>query len=258
MNRPVGLVAALPSEAKALKAGLSESHNWQKKAGRRFYRARLTDGTPVLVAVSGMGMQNAFSTAMWMAQQGISALGSVGVSGGLDERLVPGDCVLADKVLSGTAKGIHVVWKREQGIPPSDVSGRPSQMRGAILTVQEPLLATEDKKDFSGRSHAMAVDMESAAVAQAACQMNLMFFAIRAICDTVTTSIPEEVYSAIDEMGRPRVTYILRQLGRNPALICQFLRTKRDFKAASNCIQSHFPQLICQELRHQKNLKLKT
>ena len=56
MNSTIGVVVALPGEAKALVG----RRDWQEAEGLLYCRSFLKDGTKLLVVQSGMGMDNAF------------------------------------------------------------------------------------------------------------------------------------------------------------------------------------------------------
>jgi adenosylhomocysteine nucleosidase len=232
MNKTIGIVAALPGEARALVGRGS----WEKANGFSHCRTVLKDGTDLAVVQSGMGMENAFSAARWLTENGVAALGCFGVSGGLDPDLRIGDLVFADAVFMERDDGISTVWKR--GERNSDVTFLCSEAKdaavgwGPIVTVKQPVLNAAGKKALFDRTGAVAVDMETAAVARAAEQSDLPFFAIRAICDPADVSIPESIYQCVDQQGRPRFPHLFRLIIRKPLLISYLLRMKRDFTKA--------------------------
>jgi hypothetical protein len=61
------------------------------------------------------------------------------------------------------------------------------------------------KRALFDRTKALAVDMETAAVARAANQSGLPFFAFRIICDPANVSVPEALFRCVDEKGKPRL-----------------------------------------------------
>ncbi len=232
MNKTIGIVAALPGEAKALLGRRSR----EKANGFLHCRAVLKDGTDLVVVQSGMGMDNAFSAAIWLSQRGVAALGCFGVSGGLDPGLGVGDLVFADAVFLERDDGASLVWKK--GGCNSDVTFNFQAAKGLtaswgpIVTVQTPVLNAADKRALFDRTGAMAVDMETAAVARAASRSGLPFFAIRTICDAADVTIPESIYQCVDQQGHPRFPHLLGLIVRKPLLISHLLRMKRDFTAA--------------------------
>ncbi len=232
MNSTVGVVAALPGEAKALVGRRA----WQKTEGLLYCRTPLKDGAELLVVRSGMGMDNAFSAAMWLSGRNLAALGSFGVSGGLDPGLEPGDLVFADAVFMERKDGVSQVWKRDESDAEADFDDSATKgvsvRWGPIITVRQAVLDATSKTALFDRTNAMAVDMETAAVAQVANQSGLPFFAVRTVCDTAAVSIPEVLYQCVDQKGSPRFLYLFWMLIRKPFLIFHLLRMKRDFATA--------------------------
>lgn len=232
MNKTIGIVAALPGEAKALLGRYPR----RKAEGFSHGCAVLKDGTGLMVVQSGMGMDNAFSAAGWLSGKGVAALGCFGVSGGLDPELGVGDLVFADAVFVERDDGASLVWKKGGCV--SDVTFNFQAANGLtvswgpIVTVQKPVLNTVGKRALFNQTGAMAVDMETAAVARVASRSGLPFFAIRTICDSADVTIPESVYQCIDRQGRPRFPHLFRLIIRKPFLIFHLLRMKRDFTAA--------------------------
>jgi len=232
MKKTIGVVTALPGEARAL-AG---SRFCRKAQGLPFCRTVLKDEIDLVVVQSGMGMENAFSAANWLTEKGVAALGIFGVSGGLDPDLRVGDLVFADAVLVQQDEETSLVWKKagvNSELNPGCSGAEGFKGRwGAVLTVQQPILNVAGKRALFDRTGAMAVDMETAAVASVAKQSGLPFFAIRTICDAADVSISEALYQCVDQKGRPRFAYLFRQIFQKPFLISHLLRMKKDFTAA--------------------------
>lgn len=233
MKKTIGIVAALPGEAKAL-AGRRCCR--QKIEGRLCYRIVLGSETELAVVQSGMGMKNAFSAALWLSEKGVSALGCFGVSGGLNPRLKTGDVVFADAVFEEQDDAFSLVWKNygnhfEETVKCIAAKGLPVQ-RGPIITVQNPVLDAAGKRALFDRTNALAVDMETAAVVRAANQSGLSFFAIRSICDPADVFVPEALFQCVDEKGALRFFYLLWRIIQKPSLIFNLLSMKRNFDAA--------------------------
>lgn len=232
MNKTIGIVAALPGEARALVGRCS----WRETNGFLHCRSVLKDGTDLAVVQSGMGMDNAFSAAHWLSKKGVGTLGCFGVSGGLNPEQGVGDLVFADAVFMERDDGISLVWKRSGRDPEvtfSCINAKGVIARwGPIITVQKPILNTAGKQALFESTATLAVDMETAAVAQVADRSGLPFFAVRSICDTADVTVPEFLYQCVDQKGSPRFPYLFRLIIRNPLIISHLMRMKRDFSAA--------------------------
>lgn len=232
MNPAIGLVVALSAEARAMIG----HGRWQQAERCLFRRSRLTDSTHLIVVRSGMGPENASAASKWLIGEGVAALAVSGVSGGLSPDLAPGDLVLADSVIQDD--GNPVKETREGSSACVDMAygalmdrGIPAY-RGPIITVQRPVLSAGDKHALFAKTRALAVDMESAAVAAAAGNAGLPFLAFRAVCDAAGRSIPDDFLEFINQEGRARLFRLFRRLLLRPTLVSDLLRMNRDFGTA--------------------------
>ncbi|HTP42582.1 MAG TPA: hypothetical protein VML36_09160 [Nitrospiria bacterium] len=163
---------------------------------------------------------------------------SVGLSGGLRPWLPSGSLVIGDRwirVEGGLPGAIRSIG------PPVDQGLKEAALRAARvcgLTVHEGRLATADrligspadKHALAERTDAMAVDMESGAVAEAALAAGVAAVAVRAILDPVDEALPlsPESFlhadgslsiwnSGIDIALRPSLWPVLWGVGRRSA-----------------------------------------
>ncbi len=232
MNLTIGLVVGLPAEARAL-IGCGR---WQHAEGHLFRRSRLNNRTHLIVVRSGLGMENAFLASQWLIAEGVVALGVSGVSGGLDPDLEPGDLILADSIIQENGNTCQQIWEGnskfvEISYAALIAKGIPAY-RGAIITVRKAVLSARNKQALFTKTNALAVDMESAAVAAVANNAGLPFFALRAVCDATTRSVPIEIFDCLNQAGRVRLLHLFRMLLIRPALVSDLLRTRKDFNAA--------------------------
>jgi len=232
MNPAIGLVVALNAEARAL-IGRGQ---WEQAEGCLFRRSPLTDRTHLIVVRSGMGSKNASAASKWLIGEGVAGLAVSGVSGGLSPDLAPGDLVVAGSVIQDDGnlvketQEVSAAWAdmaygalMDRGIP---------VYRGPIMTAQRPILSAGDKHALFIKSRALAVDMESGAVAAAAGNAGLPFLAFRAVCDAAGRSIPADFLDFINQEGRVRLFRLFRRLLLKPTLISDLLRMNRDFSTA--------------------------
>ena len=232
MTGTIGVVTALPGEARKL-AGYSCRQNAERFP---YCRRVLKNDIGLMVVQSGMGARNAFSAARWLVEKGVTILGCFGVSGGLDSGLKPGDALFADAVLDKQHNTVSLAWKKDGGhldktFKCMAAEGLPVQW-GPIISVQEPVLDAGDKRALFDQTKALAVDMETAAVARAASRSGLPFFAVRMICDSANVSVPEALFQCVDEKGNPLFFYLLKRIIQKPSLITHLLNMKRNFDTA--------------------------
>ncbi len=232
MNSPIGLVVALPAEARALIG----HGRWQHAEGHPFRRSLLNNRTHLIVVRSGLGMENAFLASQWLIAEGVVALGASGVSGGLDPKLEPGDLVLADSVIQENGNTCKQIWKGNSKfveiVYAALIAREIPAYRGAIITAQKPVLSARNKQALFTKTKALAADMESAAVAAVANNAGLPFFALRAVCDVATHTVPREIFDCLNQAGNVRLFHLFRMLLLKPWLISDLLRAKKDFAAA--------------------------
>jgi len=103
---------------------------------------------------------------------------------------------------------------------------------GAMLHTTEVTRTADEKRMLFDRTGALAVDMESAAVAQVARGAQIPFAIVRAIVDPQTTPIPAAALASIDELGRPRIASLLSALAREPRDLLALVRLSACFRAA--------------------------
>ena len=105
--------------------------------------------------------------------------------------------------------------------------------RGMVLCVDEPLLTPADKARAHGRTGALAVDMESAAVAEVALQKGTPFFCLRVICDPAERGVERELLQGVDYRGNSRPFHLMAAVCRRPRLVGGLLRMAGDFSQAA-------------------------
>ena len=173
---PIALVAALSWEVRPL----LRRQSGVRKSGTVY--SFLRDGAPVLLAVAGVGEENAYREAHRLLERvAVRGIVTIGFAGGLADFLNGGDVVLADHVMD------------QQTGERYDCSGDlwPAQHahRGGLLSAAEVIASAAEKRNLAGKWGAVAVDMESAGVARAAAESGVEFAAIKAITDTSMESI---------------------------------------------------------------------
>jgi hypothetical protein len=181
----IGLVVALPAEARSIGVHgvrLGDCAHWQRG----------------WVAVSGIGAHNAMRAAERLLACGVTQLANWGVAGALDARLEPGDILVPDRIRHAPEDPGFATdpVARERII--SVCSGALTVRRGVLWSAPEPIASQADKRALAGRSGAVAVDMEAAAVAAVAARAHLPFVAVKAICDPLARELPRRIVHALD------------------------------------------------------------
>lgn len=186
------------------------------------------DGT--LVAVSGMGRAAAVSAAGALIDAGATSLVSWGLAGGLDPELQAGTICLPSMVVSrdGASFATDLHWRE---ILTAAISQRLIVVSGKLLTSAVALEDVAAKAAAFGETGAVAVDMESAGVAEIAASNDLAFVAVRAIVDTAGDTLPRAVIAAGTE-GPVRLARLILGIASSPREIAPLLRLATRYRAA--------------------------
>lgn len=189
---PVGLIAALPAEARAARP--LEHEGWQ-------------------VVVAGVGRDNAANAARALVDKGVLRLLVWGVAGALQPGLAPGDVIVPGQVLDEQGNR-YPVCEQWRGQMLDCVAGINPLGNGALVTTAHPVADQQTKQTLARTTGAAAVDMEAAAVARVAQQHNVPFALVRAITDAFDQALPQAVSRA--RPGRHFATDVALRLAGRP------------------------------------------
>jgi adenosylhomocysteine nucleosidase len=224
--KPVGIVSALAAEARTL--GTADRHGTDLR--------RLADGA--LLAVSGIGQAAAASAARRLVLAGASALASYGMAGGLDPTLICGTLLLPEEIVAMDAERSDVRWPTSRNWRERLHAALPASCivcGGALLTSARPLGRPEAKAAAWRHTGAVAVDMESVAIAQVAAQAGLPFIVLRIIVDTAADELPPTVIAASGG-GSLRIARLIAGVARAPADLPALIRLSARYRIASRAL----------------------
>jgi len=207
----LGVITGLQKEAACLRAG-----------GRRS-RAH----APMVFSAAGQPTLAA-EAARRMLGEGASGLLSFGIAGGLDPTLGPGVVVVATNVVRPGGKSIdcHEPW-----IARLQETGAGFDA-GPLLGSDDAVMTTTRKAALYREYGALAVDMESHAVAAVAAKAGVPFIAIRAVGDPASRAIPPAALAGLSPDGRTRALPVLAALMQRPKDAAALIRLARDTNAA--------------------------
>ncbi len=217
--RRLGIVVALPAEARCL-----VNRRIKPEACIEFDRE-------VRLVLAGVGRRRARLAAEALVRDGAGALLSWGTAGALVPALARGSLLLPVTVMDpeGTRLAVDAAWR---GRVIEALGDRLAWHDGALVQSAQVLAHPEDKARLAKRSGAVAVDMESAAVAAVAAAAGLPFLAVRVIADPYERLIPAELLGTFDAYGRVRALAFARALRRRPQVLADALRLAQDLRAA--------------------------
>jgi adenosylhomocysteine nucleosidase len=214
----VGIVTALAAEASALANPI-----W-----RRDTPVPLVDGT--LLSVSGIGAAAAADAARALVEAGATALTSWGLAGGLDPALRAGTIFLPSNVISRDGIGFSTASDWRLRLSTAVASRRPVTC-GTLLTSSYPIATVADKAAVLRETGALAVDMESLAIAKIAATHGLPFIAVRVIVDTADDVLPRSLIAA-SRSGRMQFWRLIGALALAPGDVSALVRLARRYRAA--------------------------
>jgi adenosylhomocysteine nucleosidase len=201
-------------------------------------------GGAALVKISGMGCDRATRAARELVDAGAEALLSWGTAGALDPALTEGTVLLATKVISHDERsglethfGTALPWRTRLG---NALAAHGPVVEGTLMTAAALVATAEAKAQLFRRTGAMAVDMESAAVAKVAASATLPFMVIRVIVDTARDTLPDALVQMIDAelRGERRRSRLALPLLRAPAQWSQLARLAWQSRSAGRSLRS--------------------
>jgi adenosylhomocysteine nucleosidase len=209
--------------------------------GLHGFRAEV-GGKEFAVVGHGIGHKRATETARRafdLIPNAESVIGT-GVVGALSGGLKPGDLVLCDRTIMIHSDGqvgeqvANVSVAQLRAIGRSLANAGIAYSTGAILTSHRVLATGVEKRRAKESTGAIAVDMETAAVASEATARGLPFVAIRAVLDEVD----DEIFGAemADEDGNVNPLAATSFLLRNPATMLKLPRMIRNLSRATASI----------------------
>jgi len=164
---------------------------------------------------------------------------SAGVCGGLDPALRVGDLVLPDSVISDAGCSLPVTGTDAQR---AAAAGTVPARTGAIVTSARVVATPEAKAALRAATGAVAVDMESAVIVEAAAARGLSSLVVRAVSDDARETLPAELMRLVSADGRVRGSGVLA-LAR-PRVLRRALRLRRATRQALMSVAGSLARLV--------------
>jgi adenosylhomocysteine nucleosidase len=215
--RQLGIVAAVPGVARPLVGRHIE-------AGGAWY-----PDAAVSLRLSGIGPLRAVQAAEQLLAGGATALASWGSAGALVPPLAAGALLLPSTVVAtdGEVLEVDAAWHRR--LHACLAVHRPVAT-GPLAEVEAVVATPVEKAALHQRTGAVAVDMESVAVARCARRSGVPFVVVRAVVDGAATVLPGVAVAALDGLGRLRPLRLLAGLAREPRAWSALVPLRRAFR----------------------------
>jgi adenosylhomocysteine nucleosidase len=197
----------------------------------------------VVLLETGIGSARVTAALEWLLTDGCPLIPrwprfflSAGYSGALREGLQVGDVILA-KEFADQGGNIYPASWLPQRVTSTLSSGR-------LLTLDRLTGDPKEKHHLGQQFGAVAVDMESAAVAKVCASRGIPFGAVRVISDDVDTCLSPQLVSLLSG-SRVSLLRVLGNVIRSPNLIPQLWRLARNTRLAAR----QLGQTLCDLLR---------
>ena len=220
-----------------------------------FYQGDM-DGRPLTLVQGGIGRNNAIKAASCLLEStNVDLLISAGVAGGIRHGLKVGDLVVAERVgYSGQSDfdgeelqlESDFACKEEIVQLARQFSNDPeSKMHfGKLLTVDKVINQASTKKRIGEQNSFLAVEMESAAVAEVAMEKGVEFAAIRSISDDIDDDLQLDYDNVISDEGKVKVGSIALSVLKNPQKLALLSRLNKQTRSASKSLANFMNKLI--------------
>lgn len=232
----IAILSAVPDETERLSARLRPLD--AGASGETRYFIGSFHGMELLIGSTGVGIRRARAGAAFVIERYKPGLIiSAGLGGGLCPGLSVGDIVLGESVTSLRKGETMRLFMPDPG---PDVPHR----TGGILTENRFVSDPGLKSDLFGKSGALAVDMETWGVAEAAVESNTPVMCVRSVSDEADERLPDlgVIYGA---SGRLVIGQALPYFIKKPSLLRPYLRFRyRSYGKAAGSLGSFLDALL--------------
>lgn len=207
----VGIVYALPQEITPL---LDRLDRVRKVTGQGFaVRGGWWEGRRIALIESGPGRGKAAgATRVLLDGHTPSWVLSTGFAGALTADVHRGDIVMANEIVGPAGEHFQIDFRIER----EQVEATKGLHVGRLLTVDRIVRTAEEKRKLGQQHGALAVDMESLAVAEVCRDRAHRFLSVRVISDEMQADLPPEVMSVLGSTRTFRAGAALGALWKRP------------------------------------------
>lgn len=215
----IGIVAALSIEVAPFLARLKDVRKYA--SDRHTVIEGLYGPKLVTLIVAGPGRKaSRRGTELLLAGHRPRWVVSSGFAGALDPALARYALLLPDEVLDPEGNLARV------GLEIRGESDGPAIKTGRLATVDAIIRTAAEKAELREQTGAVAVDMETAAVARICAERAVRFLALRIVSDPADVDLPPEVLSILGPSGGYRVGAALGAIWKRPASIKDMFRLR--------------------------------
>jgi adenosylhomocysteine nucleosidase len=197
--------------------------------------ARMARRLGWLIAIGGGTAGAAEAAAIRLVNEGVHALVSFGLAGGLDPAFRPGALIVPSAVIARDER-----YPTDRNLSRMLGGGMPHFMLGADTIVA----GVEEKRRLRKRTGAAAVDLESGAVARVAAMRGIPFAVLRAICDPAESELPPAALVALDTLGGIRAWRVFGSIAAHPTQLAALLALAADAATAKRSLGARVKSIV--------------
>jgi adenosylhomocysteine nucleosidase len=207
----IALVCALPIEISPF---LDRCDKLRKYTGGDFtFRGGRLGEIRVVIVECGMGYARARrATQALIDAHSPEWIVSTGFCGGLKPEVKQRQIVMANSIVDTHGQEVLIDLHMESNPSAGLHVGR-------TVTADELVRTVEEKKNLAAQFDALAVDLESLAVAQVCQDAATKFMAVRAVSDDLSADLPAEILSIIGATGTTRLGAALGSVWKRPSSV---------------------------------------
>lgn len=234
----VGIVCSLPIEIAEF---LGRCQRLKTYSGGQFkFVGGLCGDIRIAIVEAGMGPARATrATHALLDAHQPRWIVSTGFAGALNTDLKRGHIVVANEIVGLNGEPLQI----DLGMASDPASGLHV---GRTLTVDKMIRTTEEKRALAAQTGAIAVDMETLAVATVCRQTKTRFMAVRAISDDLSADLPPEILSLVGDTGAVRFGAVIGSLWKRPSSIKDMWRMREHAMDASEKLASFLVGTVTQ------------
>jgi adenosylhomocysteine nucleosidase len=202
------------------------------------------DGRRLVVVESGVGCPAAAraTQSLILGHQPQWVI-SAGFAGGLNDSVAQGDVLMADQIVDTADRQFEIDFKLDR----QTIDTMRHLHVGRLLTCDRIIHDPEEKKALGRRHGALAVDMESIAVAEVCRNEKIRFLSVRVISDAIDHALPQDIDFLVKRRTTAdRLCAAAGAILRRPSSIKDMWQLKEDALAASERLAKFLAGIVGQ------------
>ena len=228
----IGILVALPIEAKFLNSWLKKSKN---KSKNKF-----------IIKTTGVNPKKTQEATKQLIEKGVTSLISWGTAGSIEQNLESGNIIIPEYIqtFSTVIKTSTELNKKIYDL----IKNKDIISQGNIVHTEIIIDSIQQKKLLSNEfDNAVAIDMESFIIADLARRNNIPFSAIRIIVDTFDMALPRCISQSINKRGKLSYVNLIKNLAKDKDQITDLRLLSNSYKIAKPILNETASVIISHE-----------